>query len=185
MRSSYAENNFGSLFTSLATLTKARLIVELGVLDGYSLLSFARGIQDGGKIIGIDLFEDYEFKHGMMDDVLDKTYNEYLQKKVELQRGNAFERFRDFENESIDILHVDISNDGDVLSDIFELWTSKIKKDGLIIFEGGSEQRDEIEWMKKYNKIPVADFKKNLINRGFEFVTLAPFPSITICRKLR
>lgn len=185
MRSSYTQNEYSVFFTSLSVMTKANLIVELGVLDGYSLLSFARGISKNGKVIGIDLFEDYQFKHSTVDNVLDKIYDEYLQQKIELRKKDAFAAVNDFENDSIDILHVDISNDGTNLSTIFDLWTEKVKKDGLILFEGGSEERDNVEWMKKYNKKPINDFKKELNSRGFEFITLVPFPSVTVCRKTK
>jgi hypothetical protein len=44
-----------------------------------------------------------------------------------------------------------------------------------MIFEGGSVERDNIEWMKKYNKVPINSIK-NIIN--YEVLN-QNFPSIS------
>lgn len=182
MRSSYESNHYDNLLFSIAEIHKPKFIVELGVLDGYSLRALASGCFPKTQVYAFDLFEEYEYKHGNRDEV-----NEYLLKNnlnVALVKLDAILAAELFEDNSIGVLHVDISNDGDKLAKVFDAWTEKIQHDGIIVFEGGSQERDNIEWMKKYDKTPICEFKKTLTERGFEFVTLAPFPSMTICRKV-
>jgi len=66
------------------------------------------------------------------------------------------------------MMHVDISNDGYVIRNI-----SKYKNKGLIFFEGGSLERDNVDWMIKY--------KKPSINYcGVEYeVLIDKFPSMS------
>jgi predicted O-methyltransferase YrrM len=188
MRSSYKKNDYGKLFEALATIHQPKVIVECGVLDGYSLISFARGCPTA-QIWGFDLFEDYEHNHGSRDAILSEFWDEGLAPCLDLVKKDAFEAAEDFEDESVDILHIDISNDGDNLRRMFQCWYGKVKKDGLIIFEGGSEERDNIGWMKKYNKTPIKEAKDSLAfdcyeDGMLEFVTLVPFPSLTIVRRI-
>ena len=160
----------------------ADLIVDIGLLDGYSLLAFARS--DAKEVVGIDLFDDYDYSHGQMEDIYDLAQLQKVDHKIKLLKGNAFEAYENFNTSSIDILHIDIANTGENLPELFDLWYSKVKTNGLILFEGGSIERDNVEWMTKYEKVPINDFKKKIDPKKFEFLTLHPFPSLTLCRKL-
>jgi predicted O-methyltransferase YrrM len=180
MQSSYSDNKYGMLFAALAEVQKPKIVVECGVLDGYSLNSLWMGCNSNCRLFGIDLFEDYEFKHCGFEEIK-KKFGSYP--GVSIIKKDAILAAVDFQDETVDILHIDISNDGDKLADMFKVWTPKITKGGLVIFEGGSKERDEIEWMKKYNKCPIKYLKGDLYSLGFEYVTLLPYPSITICRK--
>lgn len=187
MRSSYSENNYDSLFEAIAKIYNPELIVECGVLDGYSLLALARGAPDA-RVVGIDLFDDYEYKHGSKSTIYIRA-NELNIKNIELIQKDAFLAAEEFDDNSIDVFHCDISNDGDKLEKILNVWWRKVKKNGLILFEGGSKERDNVEWMKKYKKIPISKFKDSLAfgcyeDGSVEFVTITPYPSITICRKI-
>jgi predicted O-methyltransferase YrrM len=188
MRSSYKQNEYGKLFEALAAIHKPKIIVECGVLDGYSLISLARGCPTA-NVYGIDLFEDYEFNHGDQETILTEFWDEGLAPGLDLIKKDAIEAADIFDDESVGILHIDISNDGENLKAMFKAWWNKVEKNGLIIFEGGSEERDEVEWMVKYDKIPIAKAKESLAfdvyeNGILEYVTLTPFPSLTIVRKV-
>ena len=184
MKSSYRDKNYGLLFMALVDIHEPKLVVELGVLKGYALNHLSNGKTDKDcKFIGIDLFEDYEYNHASFEEV--KEYFDERYPQVELRKQDAFEAAKDFEDESVDILHIDLSNTCDILEKAFDHWSPKVRKDGIVIFEGGSEERDNVEWMKKYNKTPIKYFKRFIGYRGYECVTLVPFPSITICRKVQ
>ena len=66
---------------------------------------------------------------------------------------------------------------------VVPLWIDKVGQ--LIIIEGGSEERDQVEWMIKFKKIPIAKWLEDFtLRRGdIEYLTVEPFPSVTIIRK--
>jgi predicted O-methyltransferase YrrM len=182
MRSSYLQNNYGKLFEALVLVHSPKLVVECGILDGYSLFSMARTSKEC-IFFGIDLFDSYEFKHGNKEALEEIIKRENL--NVKLIKEDAIKIATNFSDSSVDILHIDISNDGEILPKVFDAWKSKIANGGLFIFEGGSKERDEIEWMMKYNKIPISNFKNSLKKEEWEFITLSPYPSLTICKKTK
>jgi predicted O-methyltransferase YrrM len=178
--SSYKENNYGKLFTALVEIHQPELVVECGVLSGYSLSAMMDAdLRKPCRFIGVDLFEGYPYKHCKYEEM--KKFFHFTE--VELRKKEAVQAAEDFEDESVDILHIDLSNNGNILDDMFDAWTQKIKKGGLVIFEGGSPERDKVEWMEKYGRSPIRHCKGFLSYRGFEYVTLLPYPSLTICRR--
>lgn len=200
MNSSYIENDFGKLIEEYVFAWQPNSLVELGVLDGYSTLHIAKGIKRLERLRGFspkfdayDLFEDYEFKHGKKEEVEKLLKENDVDKYVSLQKGNAYETYKNYpdltynkngdpEIHGIEFLHIDISNTGKVIKDLMELWHLKIGWRGLILIEGGSEERDNIEWMKKYN---MPSIKKEIatnpiINKYYMYATYYKFPSLTV-----
>ena len=188
MLSSYEQNNYGSVFRSLVLGLQPQLVVECGVLDGYSTINIAdalrfnRDYRDIRSVFfAYDLFEDYEYRHGHMDDEESRLEARDLHLQSKLYKADAFEVYRDYEDNTIDFLHFDISNDGDILLRMLETWGEKIHDDGVIVFEGGSIERDQ-GWIRKYNKRPIRpellgnpDVYKNWDIQIFE-----RFPSLTL-----
>ena len=84
----------------------------------------------------------------------------------------------------INILHVDISNNGEILEEIIPHWIDKTRQ--FIIIEGGSLERDRIEWMIKFNKVPIKRWLEDFSRRrgDIKYFTTEPFPSLTIIRKI-
>jgi len=188
VRTSYKENEYGEIFYKLITTYKPETVVELGVLDGYSTLHIAKGLQtnDNGHLWGYDLWEDYGYKHGDMDEVYDMLREEKVSSYVTLFKGDAFDVHDEWADNEIDFLHVDISNDGKVVREIMALWHKKVS--GIIVFEGGSVERDNVEWMGKYDKESIVEELRvnKLINDYYTYYTYNDFPSMTIMfRRLR
>lgn len=165
--------------------------VELGVLDGYSTLHIAQGLKElhqlkhtsgERKFKAYDLFEDYTFKHGSKEDVEKMLLDNGVSAYVEVIKGSAYEVYKNYADKSIDFLHVDISNTGKVLKDILELWHPKIMDKGLILFEGGSIERDNVEWMLKYNMPSIRQeiMINPIINEFYQYGTYLRYPSLTI-----
>jgi hypothetical protein len=77
--------------------------------------------------------------------------------------------------EDFDLLHLDISNDGNIISDVFNKVKNKLESGSTMIFEGGSIERDNIDWMKKYNKVPINSIKNTInyevLNQNFPSVS--------------
>lgn len=194
MRSSYALNRYDKVFRSLIEGFKPILSVELGILDGYSLVAIADGLkknQENGHGKGIveayDLFEDYPHNHGTQEGVeaLVKEFN--LQEFVKICKADAFSVHERYAQNTVNFLHVDISNTGDVVRKIMQQWDEKMQTGGLIVFEGGTEERDQVDWMKKYGKEPIkkAIEEDPILNSRYVYSTYLKFPGLTTCLKKR
>ena len=108
-----------------------------------------------------------------------------LNKHVSLIQADINSYYDEIKDDSIDFVHLDISNDGNKLKDFVDKYYNKLKQGSIFVFEGGSHKRDEIEWMIKYNKEPIQLFLNNSsFKEKFNFFVLRPFPSITICEKI-
>jgi len=153
-------------------------IVEIGILDGYSLDTFINNVDKKCKIHAYDIFDEFNGNHADKDKLLHR-FNEH--ENVKIEYGDLFKLNDKILDDSIDILHIDIANNGDVYEYVFQKYVQKIKKGGIIMLEGGSLDRDNIEWMNKYNKPkiqPIIEkYKQNL-----KIKTIGSIPSITIVK---
>jgi len=195
MRSSYRTNNFGLLFTQTVLLRMPKVIVDVGILDGYSTIHLATGAKHlkssmniDSHVYAYDLFDDYRYKHGSIDCVSNNLERFDLTEYVTVRKKDAFKAYEDFENESVNLLHLDVSNDGEKIRQLMELWNSKIDPCyGIILLEGGSEERDNINWMIEYNKPSIRKelFSNPIITNEYNVFIYNQFPSITMLMKVR
>lgn len=186
--SSYEKNNYGNIFRALILSHKPKLVVECGVLNGYSTYYIANSLKFNKINRGVDsvfnafdIWDDYDYKHGKYSDVVKMLTVNNVAGYVKLNYGNAFEVFKNYKDNTIDFIHFDISNDGDILLKMLDTWGKKINKDGMIVFEGGSEERDN-GWIKTYNKKPI---RHELINNpdiytNWNIQIFDPYPSMTL-----
>ncbi len=184
--SSYKDNDYGLFFYGLTRLLRPRLIVELGVLQGFSLLTFASALRDNkmGIIEGFDLFEEYPYRHDKYQTVSYRIKKFGLENWAKIYHADAFEVNRRYKE--VDFLHVDISNSGDVYRTFFKQWSKKVKM--AIILEGGTKERDCVRWMAEYNKPSIVKAVDDLRNDypDWKIMVIEPFPSLTVavrCRK--
>lgn len=193
MDSSYKENNFSHVFTSTVIMKKAGFIVEFGVLHGYSTIALGFGAKFVEETYNIesfvkayDLFDDYPFNHGSMEEV-QKTIDQHnLTGFIDLEQANVKDIVNDIKDNCIDVLHVDISNTGETLEWVIDKMTTKLTDDGIILFEGGSEERDKIDWMARFGKTPIRDVltKNKRIKNEYGYFVFPEFPSLTVlCKK--
>jgi len=186
IESSYLKNNYGPLFESLVKIYKPEICLELGCLNGYSGIFTALGLKSNkkGKLHIIDLFENYSYNHCAFTSVKKNFSEAGVLKYVEFIQGDVFEKCEELKIEKIDFLHIDISNNGVVLKKLFKILIKKFTDKTIIIFEGGSTERDNIEWMKKYRKTPINKFiKGKWFQNNFEYFVFEPYPSVTLCKK--
>jgi predicted O-methyltransferase YrrM len=191
--SSYETNNYGAVFRSLILAKEPLMVVECGVLDGYSTSNIAHALRFNRTNKGIvsafyayDLFDEYEYNHGDYEDVLEKLQNLDLSSDCTLVKAEAFNVHDFHDDKSIDFLHFDISNDGDVLLRMLDTWGKKMHRDGIIAFEGGSKERDE-GWIKKYQKRPIRPelIHNPTVYKNWHIQIFNAFPSLTLMwRKL-
>ena len=178
VESSYRDNNLGLTLYNLILDLKPKKIIEFGTLNGYSAISMAMALDElnnGGTIICYDLWDSYPYKHSTMEKTLNNINKYSLANFIELKYLN----FNDWVCEDFDLLHLDISNDGDTIKNLHKKVNNNLKNGSNLIFEGGSVERDNVEWMIKYNKVPI-----NSIQNILKYKVLNPmFPSISIIDK--
>lgn len=175
IESSYKKNNFDDIFKKICKQVNPKSILEIGILDGYSLKAFANHSSKDSNIVAIDLFEDYEYKNSNFKFV-ENLFSQY--KNVDIKYGNFYEYHKTCDN--FDIIHIDISNDAGIFQYALNHYFPKTNK--LLILEGGSKERDNVEWMTKFNKPSIDNFLKNL-DREYKFNVIELFPSLTIFYK--
>lgn len=179
MKSSYFNNdiNYGDIITSALFNKNPKTIVEFGILDGFSLKVFAE-LFPNAKIKAFDIFDEFN-GNGAKKEIVEKFKN---YENVSIEYGDFYKKYNDFTE--IDILHIDIANNGDVYDFAINNYLPLLSKDGILIFEGGSQERDNVEWMIKYNKPKINPvihhFQKRL---DYKVVVIGKVPSITIISK--
>jgi len=184
LKSSYKQTslNYGHIFQLLVGLNRPKVIVEFGILEGFSLSNFIMGgfgMPNPPSITAYDIFEEFVGNHATPD--IKEKFKDHP--NVSIKKGDFFEVYKEIIDFSIDLLHIDIANDGKVYEFAVKNYMRKIASKGIMILEGGSEERDEIEWMKKDEKIKIKDFLKRHTELDFDYVTMEAFPSVTIIRR--
>ena len=189
MRSSYIENGYDEIFTAIVRGFQPSIAIEIGVPDGYSLCAIAEGVKHNrfGHVYAYDLFEDYQFNHGSKEVVEEILKERGLSSYVTLNKEDAYSVHNHYGTRDVHFLHVDISNNGNTVNRIMELWDSKIPYGGIICFEGGTVERDNISWMIKYDKPPIKQAIETdpILNSKYVYCTYLDFPGLTVCLKKR
>jgi tRNA A58 N-methylase Trm61 len=154
---------------------KPNIIIEFGCLYGYSTVAMALALKElgQGKIYCYDLFEEYKYKHSTIQQTIENVKKYKVEEYVEFIQMDYYEWLKS--PEKFDLMHLDISNTGDVILKTY----NALPEGSTVMFEGGSEERDSIEWMKKYNTTPI----KSVKNKTNYQVLNSNFPSLSIFKK--
>ena len=177
MTSSYNNNiNYGDLLKCITFIKQPKKIVEFGLLEGFSLQTFLDHSSNECIIEGYDIFDDFIGNKANYDHI---TNIFKVNQNVSIYKRDFYTSHEQIKNNSIDILHIDIANTGDVYQFVFDHYIQKIKQNGIIILEGGSEERDNYEWMITYNKPKIKLVIDKHINQ-YNITTIGTLPSITL-----
>jgi len=116
-------------------------IVELGTHYGTSLWSFSQAVKDKNINTEINAIDTWKGeKHaGFYGEEVFKTVNDiknkyYSDLKINLIRKTFDEARGFFEDNSVDVLHIDGLHTYEAVKYDFESWLPKLKKDGIVIF---------------------------------------------------
>ena len=180
LQSSYAERGYGRLFYALVRTLTPRQCVEIGIFQGFSLLAAAAGLRDNGagNIAGYDLFDDYPYRHAEQPLVAAQIAASGLAAWTTLHHADVAQVHDQWE--AVDYLHVDVSNHGDTYRRVFSQWAHKVRR--VIVLEGGSRERDNVDWMLEYGK-PAIGPALDELRRAYpewSISVLEPFPSLTV-----
>jgi predicted O-methyltransferase YrrM len=152
-------------------LHRPRTIIDFGVLHGYSTIAMALALKDlgRGKVIGYDLWDKYPYKKAYLKDTWANIEKAGVANYVELKEGD----FKDFKENDYQFFHLDISNTGEIIDELEAKTRYRRTKGAVVVFEGGSEERDQVEWLISYNKKPIRQTKAS-------FKVINPlFPSLS------
>ena len=149
------------LLADLVLTRDSRLVVELGVYRGRSLLpmGLAAAELDGCRVVGIDpwsgaearQFDDHGHGSALLDwassqdwpairaDVERQRSSAGLDDVVELVAQTSTEAANHFAESSIDLLHVDGNHDGDRVREDIVRWMPLVRPGGVIVL-------DDITW---------------------------------------
>ena len=177
--SSYKLNNYSLVFELIIKQFNPKTIVEFGILDGYSLDIFAKFSHPGTQIYAFDLFEEFvgnASKEKKIRERFELFSNVFIEKLDFLKSLSFITKLG-----KIDLMHIDVANNGE----IYEFAVKNILPFcDFMILEGGSKERDNVKWMKKYKKKPIYPFLEKLNLKTHNFYTIDQFPSLTIFYKV-
>lgn len=159
IESSYRKNDLGKTLYNIVLEKRPTTIVEFGCLYGYSAVAMGLALRDlgRGKIISYDLWDKYAYKHTTPRVAANNIAHYGLSDVVEFRHGDFWEWVDSENREHFDLLHLDISNDGQTILDAYNKLKPAVQQGASILFEGGSFERDQEQWMIKYNKKPIND----------------------------
>jgi predicted O-methyltransferase YrrM len=185
VRSAYAENNLGWFFYSLVRMYKPAQCVEIGVFQGYSAIYTLAGLRDArhGEWIGFDLFDNYLHRHCTLKQADDYITSAGLDPTL-VQLNTATEAyFHERFPDMVDLLHVDVSNNGAIYKEYLKYVAPEhVNPGGFLVFEGGSKERDQAEWMLKYGfepMNPIVEDESIWAENWYLHTRINLFPSIT------
>jgi hypothetical protein len=191
--SSFLKEKYWKLFYLIGFFSKDNFIYEHGVLHGYSLLSFAFGkFYSGSKkksVIGQDLFEKYKFNGSKYLNLNNQIKNFKLNKIINLIKKNLMIK-NDYKNNIFELkrinkpgIHmIDLSNCGTIIESAIN--KTNWRKVKFLIFEGGgSAERDNIKWMKRFKRKKIQPVLNLYRKKDFEIFTLKYYPTISVVKK--
>jgi predicted O-methyltransferase YrrM len=114
----------GRVLSMLSHMIQPKNILEIGTYTGYSALSFAEGLQVGGKVVTIDINEELE---ELVNEFIDQSE---FKENVEMIVGDAMLIIPNL-NIEFDIVFIDADKQN--YSAYYDLVFDKVKKGGYII----------------------------------------------------
>ena len=177
MNSSYLNKiDYSEIIKTICFIKNPKKIVEFGILDGFSLKSFVDNTNNC-QIEAYDIFDEF-IGNSASFEVISK-FSKY--KNIKIEYGDFYKKVDDFEDNSIDILHIDIANNANVYKFAIAYYLPKVKENGIILLEGGSNERDQVEWMTKYKKPLINPYLNHFKN--LKHIVIGKMPSMTIINK--
>lgn len=177
--SSWVKGGYNFFFYGLVRGLRPEVCVELGTYAGYSAywMGLALKHNGSGKLDCYDLWGKYLYNH------VDKKVAEENLKglPVNLHQGETSIVYAHHKPNSVNLLVIDISNDGFIYKKYLYDWYDKLALGAIVLMEGGIKERDRVGWMIKYKKEPIQEaLKDKFIVKHYNFYTLLTFPGLTI-----
>ena len=124
----------------LVRFMQPKVIVELGSHLGGSFFSFCQGIKDSNlqtKCYAIDTWEDDNHRNFTGEEahwVIDQVTKSYYPHQGTLIKSTSKAAVYQFEDESIDLLHIDGLHTYEAALNDYETWLPKLAPHGIVLF---------------------------------------------------
>ena len=167
----------GNLLTLLTAALDARSAVEIGTFTGYSAICMARGLSPGGRLLCIDINEDWT--------AIARRYWQRagLHERIELRlAGGQVELARLPEDARFDIAFIDADKPGYDL--YYELVLPHVRRNGLILFDNMLQHGRILAPEDPSAKAIDALNKKLSVDPRVQCVLLTIADGLMLCRKL-
>jgi GT2 family glycosyltransferase len=143
--------------------------VELGTHYGTSFWSFCQAAKDEKLATELNAVDTWKgeghagfYGEEVFEAVKAIKKEFYSDLKIDLIRKNFDETIPDFDDKSIDLLHIDGLHTYEAVKHDFENWNSKVKDDGIIIFHDTFVRQNDFGvyklWEELKNEYKTAEF---------------------------
>jgi hypothetical protein len=142
----------------LTSTLRPRLIVELGVHQGFSYFTFCQAVQRlhlQARCVGIDTWIGDEHAGFYGNDVHNRVaaHNRRYGSFSRLIRSEFEHACDEFADRSIDLLHIDGCHTYEAVRADFERWLPKMSKRGVVLFHDTAEYRDDFGVYRLWEKL--------------------------------
>ena len=166
----------GRILSMISHMMNPKYILEIGTFTGYSAICLAEGLKEDGKVITIDVNEEFE---DIIRRYIKASDNE---DKIELKIGHANEVIPQLDME-FDLVFIDADKEN--YSNYYDLVFGKVSKGGFIV-------ADNVLWSGKVIEDKVdteTQALKNYVEKinnddRVENVLLPVRDGLMVCRKL-
>ena len=171
-RTSYTHTvNYGDVIRGITAAIAPKRIVEIGVLDGFSLEAF-RSAAPKATVDAYDIFAEFNGNHADRA-ALERKFAAH--DNVSIQYGDFYQLHKRIA--PADIIHIDVANDGDVFEFAITHYLPLLAPGGVMLLEGGSQERDKVPWMNEYGKRSI-----NPVVSSLGLQVIGTHPSLTVVR---
>ena len=168
----------GQVLRMLSLMIKPKNILEVGTFTGYSGICLSEGLQEGGKLITIDV-------NAELEEMVRRYFKQAgVENKIDYRIGNAMQIIPSL-NEKFDLVFIDADKEN--YSNYYDLVFDKVNTGGYII-------ADNVLWsgrvvepesrMDKDTKAIVAYSKKVCADKRMETVLFPVRDGLLISRKV-
>lgn len=138
---------------------KPNVIVELGTHTGNSFTAFCQASKDyspNTKVYAIDTWKGDEHA-GYYDEQIFEDLNAYISEHFSrignMIRKDFNDAVYDFDDNSIDVLHIDGLHTYEAVKNDFETWLPKMKSNGIILFHDIDAKLDGFEVFRYWGEL--------------------------------
>lgn len=145
----------------LISALRPSVIVELGTHYGDSYFTFCESVASHGfstKCFAIDYWKGDEHSGFYNDDVFEKVQkynNSYYSEFSSLIRKSFDNALDDFEDNSINLLHIDGHHSYESIKNDFQKWFPKVSLNGIVLIHDTLVQKDNFGVKKFWNEISI------------------------------